>query len=131
ERAAHLLHEQERIGADENVGGSLPPGPFERGNQPAIFRDVVRRDADRLAELFDERSIRPLDPDAVAGRARIAAGAAVDVGDDGTGDGHAPLLRGLSDAVGRRGGGRGDEIEDPLATVALDYAVVPADVVED
>ena len=57
-------------------------GPLERGDKPSIFRDIVGRDPDRLAEFFDERAIGLLDADAVAGRTGIPAGTAIDVGDD-------------------------------------------------
>src|SRR5262249_62350958 len=56
--------------------------PLERGQQTAVLGDVVRRDADRLGEFLDERSVALLDPDAEAGRPRIAARAAVDVGEE-------------------------------------------------
>src|SRR3990172_9180687 len=56
--------------------------PLERGDEPSILRDVVGCDSNGLAEFFDERAVRPLDADAVAGRSGIAAGAAVDVRDD-------------------------------------------------
>ena len=57
-------------------------GPLERGDQPSILRDVVGRNSNRFAEFFDERAIGLLDADAVAGGTGIAAGAAIDVGDD-------------------------------------------------
>ena len=80
--AEHLLHEQQRIGADVQRAVPVRARPFERGEQAAILGDVVGRDADRLAELLDERAVGLLDADAVAGRPGIAPGAAVDVGDD-------------------------------------------------
>ncbi len=40
--------------------------PFERGNERAVLGDVVGRDANRVAELFDRRSVRLLDADAIA-----------------------------------------------------------------
>ena len=65
-----------------NPAVSVLPGPFERGDETAIFGDVVRGDADGAAKLFDEGSVFPLDADAEAGGAGIAPRAAVDVGDD-------------------------------------------------
>src|SRR6266508_3728309 len=56
--------------------------PFERGNERAVLGDVVGRDANRVAELFDRRSVRLLDADAIAGRSGVAPRAAVDVRDD-------------------------------------------------
>ena len=79
----HLLNEQQRIGS--NVNGLVPMGtdPLERGDQRPIFGDVIGGHADRVAELVDQGSVRLFDPDAVAGGAGIAAGAAINIRDDG------------------------------------------------
>src|SRR5437762_9496957 len=79
--APHLLHEQLRIRSDVQAVMAIAPGPFERRDQGAVFGHVVRGDAHRLAELFDQGAIG-LDPDAESCRPGIAAGAAVDIRDD-------------------------------------------------
>ncbi len=61
---------------------SMVSGPLERRDEPLVLRNVVCCDADRSAEFFDQRAIRLLDTDAVAGGPRVAASAAVDVRDD-------------------------------------------------
>ena len=76
--AAHLLHQQLRIGSDVQPAHPVIDGPRERRQQPPILRDVVRADADRFLEVH-LRAVVPLDANAVAGGTRIAAGAAVDV----------------------------------------------------
>jgi len=60
---------------------------FEGGDQTAILSDVVRRDADRCTELFHQRAVGAFDADAVPRGPGIAAGSAVDVGDDVIGHG--------------------------------------------
>src|SRR5690349_15038456 len=80
--AAHLLHEQQRVRSHVHAGMSVRARPLERRQQTPVLGDVVRRDADRVAELLDERAVLSLDADAIARRSRIAARAAVDVRDD-------------------------------------------------
>ena len=82
EVAQHLLDQQQRIRSHVNVALAVRLRPFQRREQPAILRDVVRRRADRFAELFDGRAVGPLDADAETGRTGIAPRTAVDVGDD-------------------------------------------------
>ena len=55
EVAQHLLDEEQRIGAHLDLAMPLRARPLERREQPSILGDVVRRDADRLAnEAMDE-----------------------------------------------------------------------------
>ena len=60
----------------------MRPGPLERRQKAAVLGNVVGGDADRLGELFDERSIGVFDADAVSRRARVSPRSTVDVGDD-------------------------------------------------
>ena len=150
--AEHLLHQQERIGSHVELIAAVALRPLERREQRAVFGDVVGRDADRLRELLDQRAVGLLDADAEAGRAGIAARAAVDVGDDAirgaaVGEGERrrgprrPALslvegsrRGLPRRIGRRGRGRGRHrhvVENPVAVVALQDRIVSQDGVED
>jgi hypothetical protein len=46
-------------------------GPFEGGDQPAIFDDVVGGDADGVAELLDQRAVALRDSHAVTGRSGL------------------------------------------------------------
>ena len=80
--AEHLLDQQERIRSNVDAAAVVPRRPFECGKQPAVLRDVVGGHANGLAELFDQRSVGPLDSDTEACRSWIPAGAAVDVRDD-------------------------------------------------
>jgi len=80
--ALHLLDEQQRIRSDRDARAAVGHSVLERGKQSSILRDVVGCRADRLTELVDERPIRMFDADAIACRAGVAAGSAVDVGDD-------------------------------------------------
>src|SRR5262245_12947251 len=57
--------------------------PFERCKQAAVLGHVVRSDTNGPQQFVDQRSIGALDPDSVSGRTRIAARAAVDIGDYG------------------------------------------------
>src|SRR5439155_532166 len=79
---AHLLDEQLGIRADVDVPLAVRERPPQRGEQAVVFSDVVGRDAERAVDLVEERAAGRLDAHAVAGRARVAAGAAVDVRDD-------------------------------------------------
>ena len=54
--------------------------PLQCGEQPVVFRDVVGGDAERTVQLLNQVALGVLDADAVAGRSRVAPGAAVDVG---------------------------------------------------
>src|SRR5688572_17830772 len=75
--------------------------PFERGEQAAIFRDVVGVDADAFVELGDHVAVFVLDADAEACRSRVAARAAVDVRCDHDGRFRAAARRaGLGGAAG-------------------------------
>ncbi len=78
--AAHLLDEQQRVRAHAQRAVAVRPGPLQRGEQTAVFRDVVGGHADRFVELLDERPAGVLDADAEARGPGIAARAAVDVG---------------------------------------------------
>ena len=83
--AEHLLHEQQRIGAHEQLALAAAGRPLERRDQPRVLGDVVGGDADRLGEFLDQLAVRPLDADAVAGGPGVSARAAVDVGDERSG----------------------------------------------
>jgi len=80
--AEHLLHEQQRVRPHVNSRVSVRASPFQRSEESAVFRHVVRRRADRSVELLDERTVRALDADAEPGGAGVAARAAIDVRDD-------------------------------------------------
>src|SRR5436190_90728 len=80
--AEHLLDQQERVGSNQHLGFAMRPRPFQGRNEAAIFRDIVRGDADRLVKLVYQRAIRPLDSHAETGRPRVAPGAAVRIRDD-------------------------------------------------
>src|SRR5688500_3599771 len=80
--AAHLFHQQVGVRFDVELLDAVVRRPVERGEQAAIFGDVVGGDAHRLLQ-FDHRAVAELNPDAVAGRARVAAGATVDIRDRG------------------------------------------------
>jgi hypothetical protein len=81
----HLLYEQQRVGADVKPGGAVRERPFKGSDEAAIFGDVIRSDADRLGKFLDQRPVFSLDSHAEPRRARVSAGAAVDIGDhDGT-----------------------------------------------
>ena len=51
--AAHLLDEQQRIGADVHARAAVIDRPLERREQAAVFGDVVGGDAERRRELVD------------------------------------------------------------------------------
>ena len=89
--AEHLLNEQQRIRANVQVLVIVALGPFERREQPAVLGHVVRGDSDRLAELFDERAVLMLDSNPEPRWTRIAPSTAVDVGDDHSAGGVAPV----------------------------------------
>ena len=78
---AHLLHEEQRIGAYVHAPTSMSASPLERGEQPVVFGDVVGRQADGAAELFNQLAIGPLDANAETRRSWIAARAPIDVRD--------------------------------------------------
>src|SRR5438045_6774646 len=93
--SAHLLDEQQRVGADDQGMMAVGLRPFESRNERAVLGDVVRRDADRFAEFLDQRAVWPLDPDAEPGGTGVAARAAIYVRND-------VVRRSGSAGVGRR-----------------------------
>ena len=97
----HLLDEQQRVGADEHGTMAVGVRPFESRNERAVFGDVVRRDADRFAEFFDQPAVWPLDPHAEPGGTGIAARAAIYVRDD--------VVRRSGGAEVRRGAHRAED----------------------
>src|SRR4051794_21000593 len=129
--ADHLLNEQLRIRPDMQLVAAVPLRPVERGEQAAVLGDVIRRDADRFGEFFDERPVALLDTDAEAGRAGVATRTAVDVRDHRLRRGivEREHLRGLRRGIDR-GCRRRHVIENPVAVVALQDRFVAADGVE-
>jgi hypothetical protein len=95
----HLLHQQQRVRSDMN--GMLVMGscPLERCQQRTVLRDVIGRDADRLAEFVHQVSARALDANAVSCGARIAARTAVDVDHERVGTAHGAAWRKSSAAA--------------------------------
>ena len=69
--AQHLLDQQQRIGSDVERPMTVGPRPLERRQQAAILGDVIGRDADRFAELLDQRAVFVLDADAKSGGSGI------------------------------------------------------------
>lgn len=61
----HLLHQQFGIRPDDDVAVAVLDGVPQRGEQAVVFGDVVRGDADRAAELNDQRAVGGLDANAV------------------------------------------------------------------
>src|SRR6188474_2728709 len=93
---------------------------LKRGHETVVLGDVVGCRPEISVEFLDERALLVFDADPVAGRAGIPARPAVDIRDDG----HSDLWH------GSRGFTLADEVEDPLATIALDDRRVAADLVE-
>ncbi len=75
--AAHLLDEELRVGDDLELVDTRLDRAFESGDQGRILRDVVRRNADRLASRIEHGSVFGLEHEAVRGRPRVASGAPV------------------------------------------------------
>ena len=76
---AHLLDQQQRIASDVQLLDAAIDGPAERGEQPAVLRHVVGRDADTLGNLRQHLTVVVDDVDAKARRTWIAAGAPVEI----------------------------------------------------
>lgn len=80
--SSHLLHKQQRIRSDLNVLAAVCPRPLERREERPVFRDVVRRSADRTRKFLDKRSVWPLNANAETSRSRITSGPSIDVDRD-------------------------------------------------
>src|SRR5262245_39986568 len=74
--AAHLLHQQFRVGADMQPGDAIGGRPSQRRNQAAVLSDVVGGRAERFLQL-DDRAVILLDVYPVPCGAGVAARAAV------------------------------------------------------
>jgi hypothetical protein len=84
--AEHLLDDEQRVGPDVEARMAMGEGPFERRDQPPIFRDVVGGETDALVQLRQHLTVLIRDDGTVSGRPWVASGAAVDVrGDHGVG----------------------------------------------
>src|SRR5206468_1144173 len=79
--AEHLLHQQERIGNDLDLGGPFGLRDGERLEETGVLRDIVRRRAEVAADLDDLAGIRG-HVDAVTCWAGITARCTVDKGCD-------------------------------------------------
>ena len=77
--ASHLLHEELRVCLDPHFAVPVRDRISQRGEQPVVFRDVVGRDSEAAVQFLDQRAVIRLDADPVAGRAGVAARAAVDI----------------------------------------------------
>src|SRR5262249_12907683 len=80
--AEHLLHKELRIGSYVDGCHVVCLRPLQCRQQTAIFGHIVRGDANRLAELFDQRAVRRFKANAVSGGTRITARATIDVGNN-------------------------------------------------
>jgi hypothetical protein len=80
--AAHLFDEELGIGLDANVAVAMLHRITKRRKERIVFGDIICCDAERPVQLFDHRAIVRFNPNAVTGRPRISAGAAIDVGGD-------------------------------------------------
>src|ERR1044071_8982919 len=77
--AIDLVHEEERVRYDVDLGRSLLLGDQQRLDEARVLRDIVRRRAEEAAELDDLSAIRAHEH-AEAGWPGIAARRAVDEG---------------------------------------------------
>ena len=68
--AAHLLHEQLRVGHDLQVVHAELGGLGEAGDERAVLGDVVRRDADGFPAGVEHRAVLCLEDVGGGGRAR-------------------------------------------------------------
>ena len=106
--AGHLLDDQLGVHPDLDLGlRRVLGGELEPGDQAAVLRDVVGRDADRLAALGDHLTgVGVLEHGAVRRRAGVAAGATVGLDDDAD-RGRSPRRSGLTDRTPRCAPGSG------------------------
>ena len=79
--AEHLLNEQQRVGADQKLRAAVRLRPFQRGEEATVLRDVIGGHANRFVKLLDEGAAGFFDAHAETRRPRVAARAAVNVGD--------------------------------------------------
>ena len=80
--ALHLLDHQFGIGDDTDTGLFVFEAPGEDAQESGVFGVVVGAFAEVLAETGENAALLIFDDGAVAGGARIAAGATVAVGDE-------------------------------------------------
>ena len=78
----HLLDQQLGIRPDEDLAFAVVDRPLEGRQQTVVFRHVVRCDSKRAVQFREDLAGGVLEPDAIAGRTWIPAGAPVDVGGD-------------------------------------------------
>jgi len=77
--ALELTHQKLRIGVDIDVRVVQSLSPLEAQEQGAVLRYIIGRLTDSPMKPFHNISVRPYDDDTDTGRARIAAGGAIDM----------------------------------------------------
>ena len=77
--AAELLDDQLAVAEHGQLAHAAVERQLEAGDQRLVLGDVVGRRADAVGELLDDRAVETQQLAADAGRAGVAAGAAVDV----------------------------------------------------